>query len=94
MSVAYIGHSQAKEGESEEFREFLTSVVAPAVQASQGCESCQVFQSQEEPTKFVVVEVWTSVEAHRASVKTIPASSIEAFMKLVAGPPSGGYYHA
>jgi quinol monooxygenase YgiN len=64
----------------------------PAIQAAEGCESYQLFQSQDDPTKFIGIETWTSIEAHRASVKKIPTESISEFMKLVAGPPSGGYY--
>lgn len=92
MSTIYIGQSQAKPDQVDHFRDFLTSVVRPGVQTSDGCESYQLFQSQADPTKFVGIEVWASVEAHQASVKNIPAESIGEFMKLVAGPPSGGYY--
>lgn len=63
MSIIYIGQSQAKPEELDNFRNFLTSI-----------------------------EIWTSVEAHRAAVKNIPAENINEFMKLVAAPPSGGYY--
>ncbi len=51
-----------------------------------------MLQSQDDPTRFIGIEVWTSVEAHRASIKNIPAESIREFMKLVADPPTGGYY--
>ena len=92
MSVAYVGQSQAKADESENLRKFLVSVVSPAVRASAGCESCLMLQSETDPTKFIAMEVWASVEAHRASIKNIPAESIATFMQLVAVPPSGGYY--
>ncbi len=92
MSVIYIGQSQAKADELDNFRDFLTSIVAPAIRASQGCESYQLFQNHDDPTKFVGIEVWASVEAHQASVKNIPAERIAEFMKLVAGPPTGGYH--
>ncbi len=93
MSVAYIGQSQAKSDEVERFRDFLNSVVKPGILGSEGCESYQLFQSQDDPTQFIGIEVWTSVEAHRASVKNIAPESIAEFMKLVASPPRGGYYH-
>ncbi len=93
MSVAYIGQSQAKLDEVERFRDFLNSIVRSGVQGSEGCESYQLFQGQDDPTQFIGIEIWTSVEAHRASVKNIPPESIAEFMKLVASPPRGGYYH-
>ena len=92
MSIVYIGQSQTKPDTIAELRNFLTSVVAPAITASEGCESYQLFQSREDPTRFIGIEIWASVEAHRASVKNIPAKSIDEFMKLVTGPPSGSYY--
>lgn len=94
MSIIYIGQSQAKTDEVDNFRNFLTSVVMPAVRTSAGCESYQLFQSQADPTKFIGIEVWDSVEAHRASVNKIPAESLGEYMKLVATLPTGGYYHS
>ena len=93
MSIIYIGQSQAKPEEIDTFRNFLMSVVRPGVQSSEGCQSYQVFQSQDDPTRFIGIEVWASVEAHRAAVKNIPPESINEFMQLVTAPPSGGYYH-
>ena len=92
MSIIYIGQSQAKPGEIDNLRNFLTSIVRSAVLASEGCESYQLFQSQADPTQFVGIEVWASIEAHRASINNIPAESIKKFMQLVASPPNGGYY--
>ncbi len=92
MSIAYVGQSHAKSGESGKLREFLLSVGLPAIRSSSGCESCLMLQNEDDPTRFIGIEVWASVEAHRASIKNIPAESIREFMKLVAGPPTGGYY--
>jgi len=94
MSIAYIGQSQAKPDQAESLRKLYLSVVQPAVQGSEGCESCRFFQSENDPTKFLGIEVWTSVEAHRAAVKNIPKDAIAEFMKLVAGAPAGGYYRS
>ena len=92
MSVAYVSHSQAKDGEAEKLRDFLVSVVKPALRASPGCESCSLLQSEADPSSFMTIEVWDSVESHRASVKNIPKESIAEFMRLVAGPPRGSYH--
>src|SRR5947199_5506721 len=82
MSVAYVGQSQAKPGESEKLRDFFLSVAAPAVRAFRGCESFTLLQSQvsgirariinfADPSSFMAIEIWASVEAHQASVKHI-----------------------
>jgi quinol monooxygenase YgiN len=93
MSVAYVSQSQAKPGEAEKLREFFLAVVAPAVRGSHGCESFNLLQSDTDPSNSVAVEIWASVEAHRASVKNIPPGNIAAFMQLVTVPPHRSYYH-
>jgi quinol monooxygenase YgiN len=92
MSVAYIGQSQAQPEAVEAFRRFMTEVVAPAVTASDGCQGYQIFQSETDPTQFIGVELWASVDAHRGAVKNIDPASIAEYMQLVAAPPTGGYY--
>ena len=94
MSVIYIGQSQAKPDTIDELLHLLSSVVVPAVNSSAGCESCRFYQNEDDPTRFIGIEVWSSVEAHRAAIKNIPADAIAAFMKLVAGTPGGGYYRS
>ena len=68
MSIAYVGQSHAKSGQSDKLREFMRSVVLPAVRSSSGCESCLMLQSEDDPTRFIGIEVWTSIEAHRAAI--------------------------
>jgi quinol monooxygenase YgiN len=92
MRIAYIGHSQSKPDQVDAFRTFLTTVVAPGVSGSAGCEAYQLFQSESDPTQFVGIEIWTSVEAHRAAVVNITPESIAEFRQLVPAPPTGGYY--
>ena len=85
---------RAREGQEEALRAFLESVVLPGIESSDGCQLCQMFQSQEEPARFTIIEVWDNVEAHQASVQNISPKDIEAVKKLLAGAPTGGYYSA
>ena len=92
MSITRINEFQAQEGKSEALRDLIASFV-PLIESSDGCQSCQLLQSQEDPTRIVVIEVWDSTEAHQASMKNIPPGALQEAMKLLAGPPKGGYYH-
>lgn len=92
MSIYRIGETQAKPELTEALRDFLVSII-PMIKSSQGCESVQLYQSHDEPTKFTMVEVWDSIESHRASVKNIPPEMIAVFRPLLASAPSGGYYN-
>ena len=72
MSVIYIGQSQAKPDTIDELLHLLSSVVVPAVNSSPGCESCRFYQSEDDPTRFLGIEIWTSVEA--ACLASIPCN--------------------
>jgi heme oxygenase (mycobilin-producing) len=91
VSIARIGESRSKAGMHAALREFLLSIM-PSILSSRGCLSCELFQDQEDPTKFVMIEVWENIEAHQASVKNIPPEKIREIMPLLAGSPGGRYY--
>ena len=92
MSISRIGEVQAKEGLANELLEFLTSIM-PGIQSSEGCESVQLYQSQDEPSKFMMIEVWDSIESHQASVKNIPPEKLGEIRPLLATSPRGSYFN-
>ena len=91
MSISRIGEVQAKEGVADELREFLISII-PGIKSSEGCESVQLYQSQDEPSKFMMIEVWDSIESHQASVKNIPPEKLGEIRPLLATSPRGSYF--
>lgn len=91
MSISRIGEIQAKEGLIEELREFLISIM-PGIQSSEGCETVQLYQSQDDPSKFMMIEVWDRVESHQASVRNIPPEKLGEIRPLLATSPSGSYF--
>jgi quinol monooxygenase YgiN len=91
MSVARIGEVQSREGLTNELKEFLISIM-PGIKSSEGCESVQLYQSQDDPSKFMMIEVWDSVESHQASVKNIPAEKLGEIRPLLATSPGGRYF--
>ncbi|HLG27812.1 MAG TPA: antibiotic biosynthesis monooxygenase family protein, partial [Paenisporosarcina sp.] len=90
-NVTRIGEVQAKPESTEALRDFLVSIM-PMIRASEGCESVQLYQSQDDPTKFIMIEVWDGIESHQASVKNIPPEKLGEIRPLLASTPSGGYY--
>lgn len=91
MSITRIGETQAKPELTEALRDFLISIM-PMIKSSEGCESVQLYQSQDDPTRFIMIEIWDSVESHRASVKNIPPGMLADIRPLLASPPSGSYF--
>lgn len=92
MSITRIGETQAKEGSIEALRDFLISIIT-MIKSSKGCESVQLYQSQDDPSKFMMVEVWDSVASHQASVRNIPPEKLGEIRPLLAGSPSGSYFN-
>jgi quinol monooxygenase YgiN len=91
MSISRIGEVQAREGKTEELRDFLVSIM-PGIKASEGCESVRLYQDAENPSKFLMIEVWDSVESHQASVQSIPQEKLGEIRPLLATSPSGRYF--
>ena len=91
MSVMRIGEVQAKAEMVEALRDFLISII-PMIKASEGCESCQLLQREDDTTTFVIIEVWDSVQSHQASVNNIPPEKLGEIRPLLASPPKGAYY--
>ena len=91
MSIYRIGETQANEGMTEKLRNFLISII-PGIQSSEGCESVHLYQSEADSSKFMMIEVWDSVESHQASVKNIPAEKLGEIRPLLATSPSGSYF--
>ena|SRR5688572_22725182 len=91
MAVARIGEVQAKPELTDDLRDFLISIM-PIIKSSEGCESVQLCQREDDPTKFIMIEVWASVESHQASVKNIPPDKLGEIRPLLASAPSGSYF--
>lgn len=92
MSITRINEFRARAGKTDELREFLVSIL-PGISSSDGCQSCELLQSYEDPVRYLVVEVWESIEAHRASVTGIPPDSLTRATALLDGSPRGEYFH-
>jgi quinol monooxygenase YgiN len=90
VSVTRLNHFHARQETVDALRQQLQAVVTQ-VRASDGCESVQLLRGTEDPTRFFVIEVWASVEAHQASFKNATPEQIQAVMALLAEPPSGYY---
>jgi quinol monooxygenase YgiN len=91
MSIYRIGETQAKPETIEALRDFLISIM-PGIKSAQGCESVQLFQSSDDPTKFTMIEMWDSIESHKASVREISPELLNQIRPLLGAAPSGSYY--
>jgi len=91
MSVVRINEFQALEARGDDLREQLRSIL-PTIRQSEGCLSCQLFESEAESLKFIIIETWTSHDAHRLAVIRIPSDELRRTMTLLADVPKGAFY--
>ena len=92
MSLTRIGEVQAKPELTKALRNFLISIL-PMIKSSQGCESVTLYQSQDDPARFIITEIWDSIESHKASVNNIPPEKLKEIRPLLATAPSGSYFN-
>ena len=91
MSISRISEFQAQSEQFKALRDFLISII-DGIKSSHGCESVQLYQSQGDPTKFTMIEVWDSIESHQASVKNIPPEKLAEIRPLLTSAPTGSYF--
>jgi quinol monooxygenase YgiN len=91
VSVTRINEFRVKDGQSKRVGDFLSSIVS-VIEASEGCRSCRLMQDLDDERSFVIIELWESVEAHRASAKDIPPEQLEDIMQVLASSPQGRYF--
>ena len=92
MAITRINEFQAAAEKVEPLREFLSSVIGLILDAP-GCNSCQLLQHHDDPTRFAIIEIWDSIGSHKASVARIPPGLLQQARALFAEPPRGAYYN-
>lgn len=91
-TIIRMGEMRAKAGKEAQLHAFIARVIVPALLTADGCQSCQVWEADGHPGRFLIVETWDSVEAHEASVQEIDPDDIEAIRQLLDDSPAGHYY--
>lgn len=91
MPFTRLNEFRAKPGRGPALRAFLTSVITD-VRAAPGCRACDLYEALDNPEHFAVIEIWDTVEAHKAAGRAIAPSRIEEAMTLLEVPATGTYY--
>src|SRR2546425_9081122 len=76
MAITRLNAFHAKPGRGAALRRFLASVITD-VRAAPGCRSCELYEALDDPEHVAVVEVWETVEAHKAAGKAIAPARLE-----------------
>jgi len=82
------GQKKLRPMHSEPFSDRLSPALRrPAVACRASC-----FRAKDDPGRFVILEIWDSIESHKAAVKDIPPEMFVTVMELLDGRPSGEYF--
>jgi heme oxygenase (mycobilin-producing) len=90
MTVARHYVMLAKEG-SEAAPDSALRAVADAVRPLPGCEGVEMLRDLSNGRRFVFIERWADVEAHKAAGRLLDKSVIAPMMAALDGPPEGSY---
>ena len=93
MSVVRIDEFRAIENRHDDLRSALAEILI-VIRGAAGCQSVQIFQSETEPERVVIVEEWQDRAAHQAALASVAPTSLHRVMALLAEVPLGGYFSA
>ena len=94
MSVTVVIHFRAAEGNAAALLALLKQGRDFSLKAP-GCEAFELYQSEDQPNRFVMVERWKRIEDHHANfAKQVKGSGhLEKIAALLAEPIHGGVHH-
>lgn len=90
MTIARHYKMEAAEDGGEELLHALTAL-AGAVKAIPGCVGVDLLQDMDTPHRFVFIEKWVSVDAHKAGGSLLPKEVLAPVMAALVGRPEGTY---
>lgn len=90
MTVArhYVMHAAA--GKDASLETALRNLAA-AVRPLPGCEGVEMMRDIGNELRFVFIEKWASVEAHKDAGPLLPKAVMAPLGDLLDGPPEGAY---
>jgi len=91
MAITRINEFRAPADKASALGDFLQSVIARILDAP-GCRSCQLLRHHDDATRYAIIEVWDSIEAHQAAASRIPPDLLAQAKVLFAEPARGAYY--
>lgn len=91
MSVDVVVSFQASEGNADRLLPLLREGRDISRRAD-GCEMFDLFQRQDDPTRFMFIERWTSIEAHHENMaqNIVASGHLTKLLPLLVDAPDNG----
>ncbi len=94
MTVARVYYMHAKEGLSAELETGLRKLIDQIIDNIDGCRGVELLRDLGNERRFLFIERWDSVEAHKAGGPAFKKLDMGSVMAAIDGPPDGGYFDA
>ena len=92
MAIGLTVNFEIKPGTSADFEAGFQKAAAAVKAQDAGCEMYDLFKSVDSPTRYVIVERWTTQELLDAHMKSPTMAGMAALAPHFAGPPSLAKY--
>ncbi len=90
MSKALLYPMTASPGKGDDLARALEAL-GSAVRSISGCENVQLLRYTEASDEMLMIETWSSREAHDASAAQVPTHLLGPVMAALANPVEGRY---
>lgn len=90
MPIARHYVMQAAEGQADALGDALVAL-ADGVNALPGCLGVDMLRDQADANRFVFIETWESVDAHKGAGAQLPKALMAPVMAALARRPDGAY---
>ena len=90
MTIARHYRMVAASGQEAELLQALTDL-RHRVQSLEGSLAIDLLHDIKDPSIFIFIERWASIDAHKAAGAKLPKESLGRVMAVLAQPPEGSY---
>jgi len=90
MTVLRHYRMDSAEGKGGDLERALAAL-AGALKDVPGFEGADVFCDADEPGRFIFIEKWSSIEAHKQGAAFLPKHAFTSVMAAIAGKPEACY---
>lgn len=91
MTIARVYTMHAKEGMSAEMETALNHLI-DGVTAIDGSHGAELLRDAGNDRRFILIEKWESIEAHKAGAEAFKKVDMSALMAAIDGPPDSAYF--
>jgi quinol monooxygenase YgiN len=91
MTIARVYTMHAKEGLSGEMEAALNRLI-DGVTAIDGSHGAELLRDAGNDRRFILIEKWESIEAHKAGTEAFKKIDMSALMAAIDGPPDSAYF--